>query len=123
MAKEQVVHVIKNGANNLKTAYPAGMPPMMLTEDADINAVAEYVAGGFKGEQPAAYAVCSTCHGADGNGIEYVAPNIRAYDDALVMAVLKDGKKGAIGAMPSFDGRLNETQEKALAAYLRSLGE
>ena len=26
---------------------------MMLTEDADINAVAEYVAGGFKGEQPA----------------------------------------------------------------------
>ena len=23
--------------------------------------------------------------------------------------------------MPSFDGRLNETQEKALAAYLRSL--
>lgn len=123
MAKEQVVHVIKNGANHLKTAYPAGMPPMMLTEDADINAVAEYVAGGFKGEQPAAYAVCSTCHGADGNGIEYVAPNIRAYDDALVMAVLKDGKKGAIGAMPSFDGRLNETQEKALAAYLRSLGE
>ena len=123
MAKEQVVHVIKNGANNLKTAYPAGMPPMMLTEDADINAVAEYVASGFKGEQPAAYAVCSTCHGADGNGIEYVAPNIRAYDDALVMAVLKDGKKGAIGAMPSFDGRLNETQEKALAAYLRSLGE
>ena len=123
MAKEQVVHVIKNGANNLKTAYPAGMPPMMLTEDADINAVAEYVAGGFKGEQPAAYAVCSSCHGADGNGIEYVAPNIRAYDDALVMAVLKDGKKGAIGAMPSFDGRLNETQEKALAAYLRSLGE
>ena len=123
IAKEQVVYVIKNGANNLKTAYPAGMPPMMLTEDADINAVANYVAGGFKGEQPAAYAVCSTCHGADGNGIEYVAPNIRAYDDALVMAVLKDGKKGAIGTMPSFDGRLNETQEKALASYLRSLGE
>ncbi len=123
MAKEQVVHVIKNGANNLKTAYPAGMPPMMLTEDADINAVAEYVAGGFKGTQPDAYAVCATCHGADGNGMDYVAPNIRAYDDALVMAVLKDGKKGTIGAMPSFDGRLNETQEKALASYLRSLGE
>ena len=55
--------------------------------------------------------------------MEFVAPNLRAYDDALVMAVLKDGKKGSIGTMPSFDGRLNETQEKALAAYIRSLGE
>lgn len=55
--------------------------------------------------------------------MEAVAPNIRAYDDALVMAVLKDGKKGAIGSMPSFSGRLNETQEKALASYLRSIGE
>ena len=123
IAKEQVVHVIKNGANSLATAYPAGMPPMMLTEDADIDAVASYVAGGFKGEQPAMYAVCAGCHGMDGNGIEYVAPNIRAYDDALVTAVLKDGKKSNIGMMPSFDGRLNETQQKALAAYLRSLGE
>ena len=123
IAKEQVVHVIKNGANSLATAYPAGMPPMMLTEDADIDAVASYVAGGFKGEQPAMYAVCAGCHGMDGNGIEYVAPNIKAYDDALVTAVLKNGKKSNIGMMPSFDGRLNETQQKALAAYLRSLGE
>ena len=43
ISKEQVVYVIKNGANNLKTVYPGGMPPMMLTEDADINAVADYV--------------------------------------------------------------------------------
>jgi cytochrome c oxidase cbb3-type subunit III len=123
ISKEQVVHVIKNGSNSLATVYPGGMPPMMLTEDADIEAVSSYVAGGFKGEQPAAYGVCAGCHGADGNGIEYVAPNIRAYDDALVTAVLKDGKKSNIGTMPSFDGRLNETQQKALAAYLRSLGE
>lgn len=85
--------------------------------------VAEYVANGFQGEAPAEYAACAGCHGADGKGMPYVAPNIREYDDALVMAVLKDGKKGSIGAMPSFDGRLNETQQKALAAYLRSLGE
>lgn len=122
-SKEQVVHVIKNGANSLKTAYPAGMPPMMLTEEKDINEVAEYVAGGFKGEQPAMYAVCAGCHGADGNGMAFVAPNIVAYDDALVKAVLQDGKKGSIGMMPSFKGRLNETQEKALATYIRSLGE
>lgn len=122
-SKEQVKYVIKNGANNLKTAYPSGMPPMMLTEEKDINEVATYIANGFKGEQPASFGVCAGCHGADGKGMPYVAPNIRNYDDALVMAVLQDGKKGNIGAMPSFTGRLNETQQKALATYIRSLGE
>ncbi|APW64667.1 cytochrome C oxidase subunit III [Poseidonibacter parvus] len=122
ISKEQVIHVINNGANNLKTAYPGGMPAGMAFGP-DVDAIAEYVAGGFKGEQPAAYGVCAGCHGMDGKGMAYVGPNIREYDDALVMAVLKDGKKGNIGMMPSFDGRLNETQEKALAAYLRSLGE
>lgn len=121
--KEQVVHVIKNGANNLKSAYAAGMPPMMLTDEKDIEAVATYIAGGFKGEQPASYAVCAGCHGADGNGLPMVAPNIRDYDNALVMAVLKDGKKGSIGTMPNFQGRLNDVQEKAVATYIRSLGE
>ena len=123
MSKDQIVHVIKNGSNYLASSYPGGMPPMMLTEEAEINEVAEYIANGFKGEQPLSYAVCAGCHGADGEGIAFVAPNIKAYDDALVMAVLKDGKKGNIGAMPSFSGRLNETQEKALASYIRSLGE
>ena len=123
ISKEQVVHVINNGSNSLTTAYPGGMPPMMLTEAADIEAVAYYVSGGFNCEQPDSFAVCAGCHGIDGNGMEYVGPNIRAYDDALVTSVLKDGKKSNIGTMPSFDGRLNETQQKALAAYLRSLGE
>lgn len=123
VSKEQVVYAIKNGANNLTTDFPAGMPPMMLTEDADINEVATYVANGFKGQQPAAYAVCATCHGEDGTGMPFVGPNIKAYDDALVIAVLKNGKKGLIGTMPSFNERLNETQERALASYLRSLGE
>ncbi|AXH08696.1 cytochrome C oxidase subunit III [Malaciobacter halophilus] len=123
MSKESVEYVIKNGANNLKSDYPGGMPPMMLTEEADIQAVASYVAGGFKGEQPAAYGVCAGCHGADGKGIAYVGPSIVEYTDALVTSVLNNGKKGAIGMMPSFKGRLNPTQEKALATYIRSLGE
>lgn len=122
IAKEQVVHVINNGSNSLTTAYPGGMPGGMAFGP-DVDVIAEYVAGGFKGEQPAAYAVCAGCHGVDGKGMPYVAPNIREYDDALVIAVLKDGKKSNIGSMPSFDGRLNETQQKALASYLRSLGE
>lgn len=123
MSKESVEYVIRNGANNLKSSYPGGMPPMMLTEEADIQAVSSYVAGGFKGEQPAAYGVCAGCHGADGKGIAYVGPSIVEYTDALVTSVLNNGKKGAIGMMPSFKGRLNPTQEKALATYIRSLGE
>eukprot|EP01029_Cantina_marsupialis_P023686 TRINITY_DN5967_c0_g1_i1.p2 TRINITY_DN5967_c0_g1~~TRINITY_DN5967_c0_g1_i1.p2 ORF type:complete len:297 (-),score=86.22 TRINITY_DN5967_c0_g1_i1:1739-2629(-) len=123
ISKESVEYVIKNGANNLKTEFPGGMPPMMLTEQADIDAVASYVAGGFQGEQPASFAVCAGCHGADGKGMAYVGPNIREYDDALVTSVLTNGKKGHIGSMPSFKGRLNPTQEKALAAYIRSIGE
>jgi len=123
MSKDSVEYVIKNGSNNLKTVYPGGMPPMMLTEQADIDAVSAYVAGGLKGEQPAAFGVCAGCHGPDGAGIAYVGPNIKNYDDALVSAVLENGKKGNIGIMPSFKGRLNPTQEKAVASYIRSLGE
>lgn len=122
-AKEQVEDVIKKGSNNLKSTYPGGMPPMMLTEQKDIDEVSAYVAGGFKGTQPASYAVCAGCHGADGKGMPMVAPNIREFDNALVMDVLKNGKKGSIGIMPNFQGRLNDIQEKAVATYIRSLGE
>ena len=52
-----------------------------------------------------------------------VGPNIKSYDDSIVIAVLKQGKKGLLGHMPSFNERLNETQEKALASYIRSLGD
>jgi len=123
ISKEQVVYAIKNGANNLKTLYPGGMPPMMLTNETDIEAVSTYIANGFKGEQPVAFAVCASCHGANGEGVAYVAPSLKSYDNTLVAAVLQNGKKGSIGIMPSFKGRLNPVQEKAIAAYIRSLGE
>ena len=48
ISKEQVEYVIRNGANHLNEAYPGGMPPMMLSEDADIKEVSAYVANGFK---------------------------------------------------------------------------
>ncbi len=121
--KSSVEYVIRNGSNNFKTSYPGGMPAMMLSEDADIEAVSSYIAGGFKGEQPSSYAVCAGCHGANGEGIAFVGPNIKEYDNAVITAVLTDGKKANIGIMPSFKGRLNPTQEKALTAYIRSLGE
>ena len=123
ISKEQVEYTIRNGSNHLTEAYPGGMPPMMLSEDADIKEVSAYVANGFKGEQPAAYATCATCHGDNGEGMPMVGPNIKSYDDSIVIAVLKQGKKGLLGHMPSFNERLNETQEKALASYIRSLGD
>ena len=123
ISKEQVEYTIRNGSNHLTEAYPGGMPPMMLSEDADIKEVSAYVANGFKGEQPAAYATCVACHGDNGEGMPMVGPNVKSYDDSLVTAVLKQGKKGLLGHMPSFNERLNETQEKALASYIRSLGD
>ena len=54
---------------------------------------------------------------------KYPSIEIKSYDDSLVTAVLKQGKKGLLGHMPSFNERLNETQEKALASYIRSLGD
>lgn len=122
ISKESVLHVINNGANNFTSKYPGGMPAGMAS-GADAEEIATYVAGGMKGAAPAAWAACSSCHGENGEGMPFVAPNIKTYSDDLMLTVLKDGKKGIIGAMPSFEGRLTETQEKAVAAYIRSIGE
>ncbi len=121
--KSSVQYVIRNGAYNFKTAYPGGMPPMMLSDANDIDEVSSYVAGGFKGKQPSSYMVCAGCHGVDGKGIAFAGPNLVEYDDALILAVLENGKKANIGTMLSFKGTLNKTQEKALAVYIRSLGD
>jgi len=122
IAKNSVLETIKNGANNFKSVYPGGMPAGMAS-GADAEALAEYVAGGLKGAKPAAWATCAGCHGENGEGMAFVAPNLKTYSDDLVKTVLTNGKKSSIGTMPNFTGRLSETQMKAVATYLRSLGE
>ena len=122
ISKESVLDVINNGANNFKTDFPGGMPAGMAS-GTDAEDIAAYVAGGFKGEKPASFAACASCHGENGEGMDYVAPNIKDYSDKVVATILKDGKKSIIGEMPSFEGRLSETQVKAVANYLRSIGE
>jgi len=126
ISKETVVYMIKNGGNNLKSDYPGGMPAGMLSDPAQINAVADYVAGGFKpGHAGAEFYVmggCNGCHGDNGEGFMGVGPNIASFDVATVSSVLKDGKKGHIGAMPSF-GNLTEVQTQAVAAYVSSLSK
>ncbi|MEA3418114.1 MAG: c-type cytochrome [Campylobacterota bacterium] len=119
MGKEQILAVIKDGSDQLK--YPMGAMPGGMASGDDAEAIATYVAGGMKGEQPASFGVCAGCHGADGLGNGGTAPNLVEYDDTLVKLVLENGKKGAIGGMPSFKGRLTPVQEKALATYLNTL--
>ena len=119
LSKEQVLYTIKNGAQG--HGYNAGaMPPMMAT-GADAEAIATYVAGGMKGEAPASFATCAGCHGADGKGMNGMAPNLAGYDNTLVSKVLEHGKKSSIGTMPSFKGRINETQTKALTKFINSI--
>jgi cytochrome c oxidase cbb3-type subunit 3 len=127
-----VKYVIENGANNKLLGTEMPMPDRNglfnantgeLITDAEIDAVSEYVANGMKGNDAGAEVfagVCSSCHGMDGKGMEYVAPNIAEFDTALVTNVLNHGKKGVIGAMPAFD-RLNAKQKEAVSAYIISL--
>ena len=119
MSKEQILDVINNGSNKL--GYAMGMMPPGMASGAGAEKIATWIAGGMKGEQPAEFAACASCHGADGKGMNGMAPNLAGYDNTLVTHVLDKGKKGIIGTMPSFKGRLNDTQVQAVATYLQSI--
>ncbi|MBA1420109.1 MAG: c-type cytochrome [Epsilonproteobacteria bacterium] len=115
-SKAEVLNIINNGQNAL-AAFPGGMPAGMAS-GADAEAIAAYVAGGLKGEKPAAFAACASCHGENGEGMPMVAPSINAYD---IHNTLANGKKGKIGRMPAFSTLITPVQEKALTAYVQSL--
>jgi len=119
MTKAQVLDVINNGSNQL--GYAMGMMPPGMAAGADAEAIAAYIAGGMKGEKPASFAACASCHGEDGKGNNGMAPNLVSYDAPLINHVLQNGKKGMIGRMPSFKTLITPVQEKALTAYVQSL--
>ncbi len=121
MSKAQVLDVINNGSNQL--GYPMGMMPPGMASGQDAEDIAAYVAGGLKGEAPASYAACTSCHGADSKGNMGMSPNLTAYDHTLMTQVLQNGKKGIIGTMPSFKTMITPIQEKALAAYIQSIAQ
>ena len=119
MSKEQVLSVIKNGSHYFK--YSLGAMPAGLVQGKDAEAVAEYVANGLKGDAPAAWGTCAGCHGQDGKGNGGTAPNLAEFDSTLIEQVLKHGKEGSIGKMPSFVNRFTPVQEKALAEFIKTL--
>lgn len=133
ISEKSVKYVILNGSNNNMLGTGMMMPDRnglinMTTSapitDAEIDAVSKYVASGMTDSVGADVfaGACASCHGADGKGMEMVAPNIAQMSPSMVDMVLKSGKKGAIGAMPAFKN-FNEIQYKALAAYVASLSK
>ena len=130
---KSVKYVIENGSNNKLLSSGTPMPDRSALmnankdyapiTDAEIDAVSAYVANGMKGAGADVFAgTCSACHGADGKGMSDVAPNIAEFTADLVVDVLNNGKKGAIGAMPAFN-RLNKKQKEAVGAYVSSLSK
>jgi len=118
LSKDQVLAVIKNGSNQL--GYQMGAMPAGMASGDDAEAIATWIAGGMKGEKPASFTTaCESCHGADGKGMNGMSANLAEYDETLIHNVIEHGKKGSIGRMPSFKGRLTPVQEKALATYLK----
>jgi len=118
-SKAQVLYTIQNGSNYL--AYPMGAMPPMMAQGKDAEEIATYIASGMKGKAPASFAVCSSCHGADGKGNNSMSPNLVEYDNTLIKHVIENGKKGALGRMPAFKTLITPIQEKALTVYLQSL--
>ena len=121
MSKAQILDVIKNGSNKL--GYQMGMMPPGMASGQDAEDIATYIAGGMKGEKPASFAACASCHGPDGKGMNGMAANLSEYDNTLLTHVLEHGKKGIIGTMPSFKTMITPVQEKALATYIQSIQE
>lgn len=120
MSYEGILDTIINGAHNFTDKYPGGMPAGMVSAE-EAPAVAEYVAGGLQGQAPDSFMVCAGCHGNDGTGIDGVGPNIKAFDNTFMTTLLNNGKKGIIGQMPSYDGRLTPVQVEALTTYINTL--
>jgi len=131
---KSVKYTIEHGSNNHLMGMEMPMPDRnglfnsntgALITDAEIDAVAKYVSNGFKGSPKGAKVfagTCVACHGADGKGQPMVAPNIRTFDTKLVINVLNNGKKAAIGTMPKMT-LLNKKQKEAVAAYIQSLSK
>ncbi len=118
LTKEQVLDVINNGQDKL--GYAMGAMPADMATGADAQEIAAYVAGGMKGDQPASFAACSSCHGEDGKGQYGTSPSLVSYDVDLLRNVLKHGKKGMMGTMPAFP-YVSDEEISAIAEHLQNI--
>ncbi|RDU61453.1 c-type cytochrome [Helicobacter sp. MIT 14-3879] len=137
-----IMDTIRHGSAGLKNhegeEYGA-MPEGLLTEEKDIQAVAHYVMSEIVGDVGGKYdeelvkhgkalyhseeiGTCFTCHGQNGEGVEGVGPSLQNYGKTEFLAnVLKYGKKGNIGFMPSFEYLgLSNKEVEALQSFIAS---
>ena len=82
--KKYILNIIKNGSQGIyknkdDTIKADIMPPRMaIGKDAEV--IATYVAGGLKGEEPAAFSICTVCHGGRGYiPLMQIGPNITTF--------------------------------------------
>ena len=120
-----VKDALVNGSNNQLLGFEFPMPTGadLGLSAADIDEISAYVGNGLKGTEPAMFGVCAGCHGASGEGMDGVGPQLNGFNNTLVTNVLTHGKKGAIGTMPKFADRLNAKQIEAASAYVTSLSK
>ncbi len=81
------------------------------------SAVAQDAAATYK-------AKCAMCHGADGKGgkmgtRDFASPEVKAETDAQLTDIITKGK----GKMPSYTGKLKDSEIKDLITYIRSLAK
>ncbi|MDX2469151.1 MAG: c-type cytochrome [SAR324 cluster bacterium] len=137
-----VIYVLKNGSKGMGKLTPE-MPALYVTLGETEEAKAEtaqnlaaYVVslsgrtakmGNSESGKEAFDLNCIACHGEDGkgNGMGGMIPNMAAdlsqYGTApYVEAIIRSGKKGHIGQMPSFEaeGTLSDIQYKALSLFV-----
>jgi cytochrome c553 len=138
----------KSGLRGLQPDDKGGlrMYPMSLTlkHDSDIDALAAFVAalppvhppateGGDPAKGAAAYALCASCHGADGSGNQAVnSPPLRGQSDWYLLESLKKYKAGIRGYDPRNANAqimrgmaaslVDEQAMLDVIAYIRSLG-
>lgn len=131
-----IVDVLKHGSKGL--GYAMGeMDPETFKDmsDDEMKAVAAYVMQDISSVKNTKHssdvtkgkeifiARCAACHGDDGAGMDGAAPNLTKYGTSeFLTEVLKKGKKGTIGVMPSFNyANFATSQKEALNVFIRSL--
>ena len=83
----------------------------------------------FADDAAATYkAKCAMCHGPDGKGSatgqkmgthDFASAEVKAESDAQLTDIITKGK----GKMPSYSGKLKDTEIKDLVTYIRSLAK
>jgi len=70
-------------------------------------------------------AKCAMCHGADGKGgkmgtKDFASPEIQSQTDAQLIETITKGKPPK---MPSYGGKVSDTDIKGLVAYIRTFAK